>query len=326
MPVIIPAELPAYNTMKDENIFVMSKERAETQDIRPLEIALVNLMPTKIDTETQFVRLLSNSPIQINVEFIHTGTYESKNIPESHMKSFYKSIYEVKHKKYDGMIITGAPVELLEFEDVDYWNELKNILDFSYTNVTSAMYICWGAQAALHYFYGLNKTELPAKVFGVFEHEKKHNTCMLLNGFDDIFYVPHSRHTEVKKEDIESVKELFILAESEEAGVHIAVTYDYSRIFIMGHSEYDPLTLKKEYDRDVSQNKPINIPKNYYPNDDPSKPPYVKWRSHANLFFKNWINIVYQETPYNLADIGNHGDVYDGVNTGTTTTGTFTVA
>lgn len=304
MPVIIPFELPAYKIMEQENIFVMSSERAKTQDIRPLEIALVNLMPTKIETETQFVRLLSNSPIQINVEFIQTGTHEAKNVLQSHMKNFYKNISEVKHKKYDGMIITGAPVELLNFEEVDYWDELKEILEFSHTNVTSTMYICWGAQAALHYFYGLNKRELPAKVFGVFEHEKKHDTCMLLNGFDDVFYVPHSRHTEVLKEDILSVKELLVLAESEEAGIHIVVTDDYKRIFIMGHSEYDPLTLKKEYDRDVSQNKPINIPQNYYPNDDTSKQPYVKWRSHANLLFKNWINIIYQETPYDINEIG----------------------
>ncbi len=304
MPVIIPFELPAYKIMEQENIFVMSSERAKTQDIRPLEIALVNLMPTKIETETQFVRLLSNSPIQINVEFIQTGTHEAKNVLQSHMKNFYKNISEVKHKKYDGMIITGAPVELLKFEEVDYWDELKEILEFSHTNVTSTMYICWGAQAALHYFYGLNKRELPAKVFGVFEHEKKHDTCMLLNGFDDVFYVPHSRHTEVLKEDILSVKELLVLAESEEAGIHIVVTDDYKRIFIMGHSEYDPLTLKKEYDRDVSQNKPINIPQNYYPNDDTSKQPYVKWRSHANLLFKNWINIIYQETPYDINEIG----------------------
>ena len=304
MPVIIPFELPAYKIMEKENIFVMSSERANTQDIRPLEIALVNLMPTKIETETQFVRLLSNSPIQINVEFIYTGTHEAKNILQSHMESFYKNIDEVKHKKYDGMIITGAPVELLEFEEVDYWEELKEIIEFSHTNVTSTMYICWGAQAALHYFYGLNKRELPAKVFGVFEHEKKHDTCMLLNGFDDVFYVPHSRHTEVLKDDILSVEELIVLAESEEAGIHIAVTDDYSKIFIMGHSEYDPLTLKKEYDRDARQNKPINIPKNYYPTDDPSRHPYVKWRSHANLLFKNWINIIYQETPYDINEIG----------------------
>lgn len=303
MPVIIPYDLPAFKTLEHENIFVMSKERAERQDIRPLEIALVNLMPTKIETETQFVRLLSNSPIQINVEFIHTSTYESKNISDSHMKNFYKSIGDVRNKKYDGMIITGAPVELLEFEEVDYWDELKEILDFANSNVTSVMYICWGAQAGLYHNYGINKKELPAKVFGVFEHEKKHETCMLLNGFDDIFYVPHSRHTEVSKKDIESVDELVILAESKEAGVHIAVTDDYSKIFIMGHSEYDPLTLKREYDRDVSQNKPINIPINYYPDNDPSKAPYVKWRSHANLLFKNWINVIYQETPYNINDI-----------------------
>lgn len=304
MPVIIPANLPAYKTIGDENIFVMSKERAERQDIRPLEIALVNLMPTKIETETQFVRLLSNTPIQINVDFIHTNTYESKNVSESHMKNFYKNIKDIKNNKYDGMIITGAPVELMEFEDVDYWEEMKEILDFSRSNVTSSMYICWGAQAAMHHFYGLQKRELPAKVFGVFEHEKKHTTCMLLNGFDDIFYVPHSRHTEVAAEDIKSVKELIILAESDEAGVHIAVTDDYSDIFIMGHSEYDPMTLKKEYDRDVSQGKLINIPKNYYPGDNPENTPFVKWRGHANLLFKNWINVIYQETPYDINEIG----------------------
>lgn len=311
MPVIIPSTLPAYKTMEDENIFVMSDERAQTQDIRPLEVLVVNLMPTKIETETQFVRLLSNSPIQINVEFIHTSTHEAKNISESHMKSFYKNVKDIKNKKYDAMIVTGAPVELMEFEYVDYWDELKEILEFSSTNVTSSMFICWGAQAALHHFYGLNKRTLDKKVFGVFEHEKKHETCMLLSGFDDIFYVPHSRHTEVTAEDIKSIDELIILAESKDAGVHIAVTDDYSRIFIMGHAEYDPMTLKKEYDRDVSQGKTINIPMNYYPDNDPSKKPFVKWRSHANLLFKNWINIIYQETPYDINEVGkNRTDWY----------------
>jgi len=305
MPVIIPSNLPANKIMREENVFVMDKERAERQDIRPLEIALVNLMPMKIQTETQFVRLLSNTPIQINVEFIQTATYESKNISESHMKSFYKSIKEVKNKKFDGMIITGAPVELMNFEDIDYWEEMKEILDFSITNVTSTMYICWGAQAAMHHFYGLQKKELSAKMFGVFEHEKKDDTCMLLNGFDDVFYVPHSRHTEISTKDIQDVDELIVLAESSDAGVHIAVTDDYSKIFVMGHSEYDPETLKGEYDRDISQGKSINIPKNYYPGDDPSKPPFVKWRGHANLLFKNWINIIYQETPYDLNEIRN---------------------
>lgn len=304
MPVILPGNLPAYKIMQEENIFVMNKERAETQDIRPLEVALVNLMPTKVETETQFVRLLSNTPIQINVEFIHTDTYESKNTSQSHMKNFYKNIKEVKNKKYDAMIITGAPVELMDFQEVSYWGELKEILDFSSTNVTSTMYICWGAQAALHHFYGLQKSNLPAKVFGVFEHEKSHNTCMLLNGFDDIFYVPHSRHTEVSADAIKSVEELTILAESKDAGVHIAVTNDYSKIFVMGHSEYDPATLKKEYDRDIDLGKSINVPLNYYPDDDPNKEPFVKWRSHANLLFKNWINIIYQETPFNLNEIG----------------------
>lgn len=304
MPVIIPKSLPAYQTMINENVFVMSKERAETQDIRPLEVALVNLMPTKIETETQFVRLLSNSPIQINVEFIQTNSYEAKNISQSHMKSFYKSIDDVKDKKYDAMIVTGAPVENMEFEQVDYWEEMKKILDFSNTNVTSTMFICWGAQAALYHFYGLQKRALENKMFGVFEHEKKHDTCMLLNGFDDIFYVPHSRHTEVSSDEIKNIEELIVLAESKEAGVHIAVTDDYSRIFVMGHSEYDPMTLKAEYDRDVKLGRKINVPYNYYPQDDPTKTPFVKWRSHANLLFKNWINIIYQETPYDLGEIG----------------------
>ena len=304
MPVIIPTELPAYETMESENIFVMGKERAETQDIRPLEIALVNLMPTKIETETQFVRLLSNTPIQINVDFIHTDSYEAKNISKSHMDSFYKSMEEVKKRKYDGMIITGAPVELIKFKDVHYWNELEEILEFSRTNVTSTMYICWGAQAAMHYFYDINKRQLDAKIFGVFEHEKKYENSMLLNGFDDIFYVPHSRHTEIFSEDIKSIEELTILAESDEAGVHIAVTDDYSEIYVMGHAEYDPLTLKGEYDRDISQGKEINIPKNYYPDDDPENTPFVKWRGHANLLFKNWVNIIYQETPYDINNIG----------------------
>lgn len=304
MPVIIPTNLPAYKTMALENVFIMGKERAETQDIRPLEIALVNLMPTKIQTETQFVRLLSNTPIQINVDFIHTDTHQAKNISKSHMNSFYKSIGDLKDKKYDGMIITGAPVELLEFEDVDYWEEFEEILEFSQTNVTSTMYICWGAQAAMHYFYNINKNILTSKVFGVFEHEKKHDTSMLLNGFDDMFFVPHSRRTEISSEDIRNVEELIILAESEQAGVHIAVTDDYSKVFVMGHAEYDPFTLKDEYDRDVHQGKNINIPMNYYPDDDPNNTPFVKWRGHANLLFKNWINIIYQETPYNINLIG----------------------
>ncbi len=304
MPVIIPTDLPAYETMELENIFVMGKDRAERQDIRPLEIAIVNLMPTKIETETQFVRLLSNTPIQINVDFIHTDTHESKNISKSHLNSFYKSIKQVKNQKYDGMIITGAPVELMDYEDVDYWDELKEIMEFSKTNVTSTMYICWGAQAAMYHFYGVNKRELDSKIFGVFEHRKKHETCMLLNGFDDIFYVPHSRHTEISTESIDKIDELIILAESEDAGVHIAVTDDYNKIFVMGHAEYDPLTLKGEYDRDVNQGKDINIPRNYYPDDNPDNTPYVKWRGHANLLFKNWVNIIYQETPYNIDLIG----------------------
>lgn len=303
MPVIIPKKLPANETLRNERIFIMDKERAERQDIRPLEIALVNLMPTKIETETQILRVLSNSPIQINIEFIHTKTYKSKNTSQSHMREFYKTFDDIKDRKFDGMIITGAPVENMEYEQVEYWDEFKKIVEYSKNNTTSTVYICWGAQAALYHYYGIKKYPLEKKLFGVFSHNKKDENCMILKGFDDVFYVPHSRHTTVKLEDIEKVDELKILACSKEAGVHLAATKQYRRIFVMGHSEYDTNTLKNEYDRDIKLGKPIDIPINYYPDDDPSKKPFVRWRAHGNMFFKNWINLVYQETPFDINEI-----------------------
>ncbi len=304
MPVIIPRELPANKILRDENVFVIDKERAEHQDIRPLNIALVNLMPTKIATETQFTRLLSGSPVQINLDFIYTESYVPKHTSKEHLTDFYKGLNEIRDKKYDAFIITGAPVETLDFEDVDYWPEMKELLDFSISNATCAMYICWGAQAALYKFFGINKKPLPKKMFGVFPHIKTADKNLLLRGFDDVFYAPHSRHTYVEEKDIASVPEIDILAKSEEAGVHIAATKDYKMIFLMGHGEYDRDTLKYEYDRDVSLGKEIEIPKNYYPNDDPSKTPYVTWQAHSNLLFKNFVNLVYQITPYDIEKIG----------------------
>lgn len=304
MPVIIPQDLPATETLLKENIFVMNKKRAEKQDIRPLKIGIVNLMPTKIVTETQILRLLSNFPIQLEVELICMKSHDSKNTSPEHLKSFYKSFDEIKNQKFDGMIITGAPVETFEFEEIDYWDELKEIMDFASKNVFSTIHICWGAQAGLYYHYGIPKYELPEKVFGVFAHTINKKKCNLLRGFDDIFYIPHSRHTEVRREDILKVSDLDILAESEKAGVYLVASKDGRHIFALGHAEYDPLTLKWEYDRDVNKGLDINIPSNYYPNDDPTKEPIVRWRGHAHLLFSNWLNYyVYQETPYNIEDI-----------------------
>ena len=304
MPVIIPKELPANKVLRNENVVVIDKERAEHQDIRPLNVALVNLMPTKIATETQFTRLLSGSPIQINLDFVYTTSYTPKHISMEHLTHFYKGLDEIKSKKYDAIIVTGAPVENLPFEEVDYWEEMKEILDFTVTNCTCSMYICWGAQAALYHFYGVEKKPLPQKMFGVFPHQKLVDNNLLLNGFDDIFYAPHSRHTYVEEQDIINTGEVKILAKSHEAGVHIAATDDFKKIFIMGHGEYDRDTLKYEYERDVSQGKKINIPKNYFPNDDTSKEPYVCWQGAENLLFKNFVNLVYQITPYDIDKIG----------------------
>ncbi len=304
MPIKIPNDLPATQTLCDENIFVITETRAITQDIRPLQIAILNLMPTKIDTETQLARLLGNSPLQVECEFIHTATHKSKNTAEDHLFRFYKTFDEIKHRKFDGMIITGAPVENLPFEEVEYWEELCEIMEWTKTNVTSTFHICWGAQAGLYYHYGVPKQPLAEKMFGVFPHRADYKQSILFRGFDDIFMVPHSRHTTVNREDIEAVPELKILASSEEAGVYAVGTKQGRQIFITGHSEYDAQTLNKEYVRDKTAGKPISVPKNYFPNDDDTKDPIVSWRSHANLLYSNWLNyFVYQTTPYDISEI-----------------------
>ncbi|MBO4885269.1 MAG: homoserine O-succinyltransferase [Clostridia bacterium] len=304
MPIKIPNELPATRTLAEENIFVMTEMRARTQDIRPLQILLLNLMPTKIDTETQLSRLLGNTPLQVELTLARVRSHESKNTSEEHMLAFYKNFDEVDHLNYDGMIITGAPVEHLPFEEVDYWGELCRIMEWSKTHVHSTFHICWGAQAGLYYHFGIQKKPLPEKMFGVFPHTLDYRRAILFRGFDDVFMVPHSRHTTVDRADIERVPELRILASSEEAGVYAMMTKNGRQIFITGHSEYDPQTLNREYKRDVAAGKPISIPKNYFPNDDPSREPLVTWRAHANLLYSNWLNyFVYQTTPYDLKDI-----------------------
>ena len=304
MPIKIPDQLPAKEILKSENIFVMDEDRALHQDIRPLQIAVLNLMPTKIATETQLLRLLGNTAIQVEVTLARTASYQPKNTPEEHLVTFYKTFDQIRHQNFDALIITGAPVEHLEFEEVDYWEELKEIMDWGLENVFSLFYICWGAQAALYHQFGVPKYPLPAKQFGVFPHRVAQHNVKLLRGFDDVFYAPHSRHTEIRRADIEKVPQLEILAESDIAGVYIVGTRDGRQVFVTGHSEYDPLTLKKEYDRDVAARLPIEIPVNYYPDDDPTRMPVVRWRGHANLLYANWINYyVYQETPYDLSEL-----------------------
>ena len=304
MPIKIPAGLPAADTLQKENIFVMKETRAESQDVRPLQILLLNLMPKKIETETQLSRLLGNTPLQVELELIHTKTHESQNTSEEHLLAFYKTFDDVKDRNFDGLIITGAPVEQMPFEEVDYWDELCTIMEWSKTHVHSTFHICWGAQAGLYYHYGIDKQPLPEKMFGIFPHKLDHKKSMLFRGFDDQFAVPHSRHTTVRREDIEAVPELKILASSEEAGVYAVATKKGKQIFITGHSEYDALTLHNEYQRDLSQGKPIEIPKNYYPDNDPKKKPLVTWRSCANLLYSNWLNyFVYQTTPYDLTKL-----------------------
>jgi homoserine O-succinyltransferase len=301
MPIKIPNNLPAFETLQNENIFVMTEDRAFHQDIRPLRIVLLNLMPTKIETETQILRLIGNSPLQVEVVFLHPASYVSKNTPEEHLTAFYNTFDEIKDQKFDGLIITGAPVEHLEFEDVDYWEELCQIMEWSRGNVLSTFYICWGAQAGLYYHYGIKKHTLPEKMFGIFPHTLNKKFVKLFRGFDDVFYVPHSRNTDVLRSDIDKNKKLEILSESEEAGVYIIATKGGRRIFVTGHSEYDPLTLKKEYLRDLDKCPDVSIPKNYFKDDDPQNEPIVKWRSHANLLFSNWLNYyLYQETPFDL--------------------------
>ena len=299
MPIVISKDIPAFSALKQENIFVMSDERAFTQDIRPLEIAILNLMPTKEETETQFMRLLSNSPLQVNVTLVYTESYKSKNTAAAHLERFYKRFEDIKNKHFDGMIITGAPVETMPFEEVAYWGELKKIFDFAEKNVTSTIYICWGAQAALYYYYGIEKHLLPTKLFGVFPHKKildQHDP--LLKGIDDVFYIPHSRHTTVYMEDVKKVSDLIVLSESEYTGLSIAKSRDNKKIFLTGHMEYDRYTLKKEYDRDVAKGLPIHPPFNYF-TDSSCSEVKVTWTSAANLFYTNWLNYyVYQVTPF----------------------------
>ena len=305
MPIRIPNDLPAAETLQQENIFVMPQDRALTQDIRPLEIALVNLMPTKIATETQLSRMLGNTPLQVNLTLVQMKSHESKNTSQDHILSFYKTFDEIRHRKFDGLVITGAPVEHLEFEDVDYWPELCEIMEWSKRNVHSTFHICWGAQAGLYYHYGIRKHGLPEKLFGVYPHTADYKRAILLRGFDDVFYAPHSRHTTVLREDIEAVPELKIIASSEEAGVYAVMTKGGKQIFITGHSEYDPGTLKNEYVRDKNLGLPIAVPKNYFPGDDDTKDPVVRWRGHGNLLYSNWLNyFVYQTTPYDIMEIG----------------------
>ena len=304
MPIKIPEELPAAQVLRNENIFVMGEKRAVSQDIRPLKIAILNLMPTKIVTETQLSRLLGNTPLQVELELLQTRTHKASHVSEEHMLTFYKTFDDVKDLTFDGLIITGAPVEHLPFEQVEYWDELCRIMEWSKTHVTSTFHICWGAQAGLYYHYGIPKVQLPEKLFGVFPHRVEYKNPIIMRGFDDVFYAPHSRHTTVLREDIEKVPALRILASSEEAGVYAMFTEGGRQVFITGHSEYDADTLKREYLRDKALGLPIKIPKNYFPEDDPEKPPLVTWRSHANLLFSNWLNyFVYQATPYDIASI-----------------------
>jgi len=305
MPLIIPNKLPAADALKNENIFTMEYARAVSQDIRPLKILVVNLMPTKIATETQLARVLANTPLQVELTLICMDSHESQNTAQEHLNTFYKTLEEVENERFDGMILTGAPVETIPFTEVDYWDELCAILEFSKKNVYSNMHICWGAQAALYYHYGIDKYMLDAKVFGVFEHKviRPHNP--LMRGFDEMFFAPHSRYTCVKKEDVLKHREIRILAESEEAGMHILATDNGRQIFILGHQEYDKETLGLEYYRDLNKGLPIEVPKNYFKDDDPAKGAIFRWRSHASLLFSNWLNYyVYQETPYDLGELG----------------------
>jgi homoserine O-succinyltransferase len=304
MPVKIPDTLPARVILEQENIFVMGEERARHQDIRPLRVGILNLMPNKIVTETQILRLLGNSPLQVDVTLIHMASHRSKNVPEEHLINHYRSFAQVRRQKFDGLVVTGAPVEHLAFEEVDYWPELTDIMDWAETNVFASLYICWGAQAALYHHYGIPKHPLAEKMFGVFPHRVLERHHRLMRGFDDEFLAPHSRHTEVRRADVERIPELVLLAESDQAGVYIIASRDGRKVFITGHSEYDPPTLKTEYDRDVGKGLPIRIPINYFPNDDPSRTPVVRWRSHAAMLFVNWLNYhVYQCTPYDLRRI-----------------------
>jgi homoserine O-succinyltransferase len=307
MPVKIPNTLPARAILESENIFIMGEERAQHQDIRPLRVAILNLMPTKIQTETQLLRLLGNTALQVDVTLLHMATHDSKNTSTEHLINHYLLFSQVRRRKFDGLIITGAPVEQLPFEQVDYWPELKDIMNWAQENVFSTFYICWGAQAGLYHRYGIPKYPLQDKMFGVFPHRVLERNNKLMRGFDDEFFAPHSRHTEIRRKDLELFPDLQILAESDEAGLYLAASHDGRQIYVTGHSEYDSLTLKSEYDRDIGFGLRIKVPVNYYPGDDPSLPPRVRWRGHANLLFMNWLNyFVYQVTPYHLRDIPAH--------------------
>lgn len=304
MPLRLPDGLPAIDFLKEENIFVLGNERANSQDIRPLRIAILNLMPLKITTETDLVRLLSNSPLQLDIHLMKVKAHTSKNTPIEHMQAFYRDFEEMKSEKFDGMIITGAPVEHLDYSEVNYWQEITEIFDWARTHVTSVMYICWAAQAGLYYHYGVPKYPLPSKMFGIFPQVPSDSRLPIFRGFDDVFYMPHSRHTEIRREDILRVPELSIIAESEQSGVSMVMARNGREIFVTGHSEYSPNTLDTEYRRDLAKGLPIEMPVNYYRNDDPDQGPLVTWRGHGNLLFTNWLNYyVYQETPYNIEDI-----------------------
>jgi len=308
MPLIIPQDLPAYSALSEDNVFVMTGARAVTQDIRPLKILIVNLMPTKISTETQLARVLANSPLQVELTLLHMDSHKSKNISGEHLSAFYTTLDKVKSKRFDGMIITGAPVETLPFEQVDYWDELCGLMEYSKSNVYSSMHICWGAQAGLYYHYGIPKYETNKKIFGVFPHFVTRPKNPLMRGFDEVFYAPHSRHTEIRAEDVEKVPEIRVLARSKEAGVHIMATENGRQIFICGHQEYDKNTLRDEYERDKAKGLDIDVPKNYFVNDDPRQDVIFRWRAHASLLFSNWLNYyVYQETPYDLETMGQNG-------------------
>ena len=305
MPIQIPNDLPAASVLQQENIFVMTQQRAETQHIRPLEIVLLNLMPTKIVTETQLSRLLGNTPLQVHLELMMVSGHTPKNTPQEHLLSFYKTFDQLKHRKFDGMVITGAPVEQMAFEEVDYWQELSEIMEWSKTHVHSTFHICWGAQAGLYYHYGIPKKPLPEKLFGVYPHHADYKRAILLRGFDDEFYIPHSRHTTIDRRDVEQVPGLKILASSQEAGVCVMMNKEGRQIFVTGHAEYDPDTLEKEYLRDKAAGLPIHVPANYYPDDDDTQSPIARWRGHAHLLFSNWLNyFVYQTTPYDIMAVG----------------------
>ncbi len=304
MPLNLPDKLPAIELLKQENIFVIDNSRATQQDIRPLRIVVLNLMPLKITTETDLVRLLSNTPLQLEISFMKVKSHTSKNTPVEHMKAFYRDFELMRNEKFDGMIITGAPVEHMDFEEVAYWDEISEIFRWARTHVTSTLYICWAAQAGLYYHYGIPKYKLDKKMFGIFEHHTNNPLLPIFRGFDDLFYVPHSRHTEVRREDILRVKELDLISESDESGVYMVMARGGREIFVTGHSEYSPLTLDTEYKRDLEKGLPIEMPVNYYRNNDPNQGPLVKWRAHANLFFQNWLNYyVYQETPFDINEI-----------------------